>query len=134
VDLFRFLFLTMTVRFGRGLANSATRLWYAPFGPVFVAAGIFLIATRRSPTSAVALFLTGSAIMHIQASMVERSPWKSLRNGAVLVVLFTTLLGWTTRDWIGVAVGAGAAVGLMTLHLQHEQSIAEGVRPRTVTG
>lgn len=132
VGLVRFLFFTMTVRYGRGLMNRETRLWHAPAGPLLVAAGFALIFLRFSPTIAVAVLVAGSAIMHIQASMVERAPWKSLRNGGLIVLGWTLLLGWTTRDWVGLVVGVLIAAALFWLHAQHEREIASGVRPRSI--
>lgn len=125
MDLFRFLFLVMTVRYFRGIAKADTRLWFAFAGPFLVAGGVYLMLTRGAPALGVSLFIAGSAIMRIQAAMVERSPWKSLRNGALLIVAFMIFFAVVLREYVSSGTGLVIAACLFVLHHQHEQFLAE---------
>lgn len=114
----------MGIRYFKAVTKAQTRLWFGPVGPLLVAVGIFSAVQQGPPALSVALFLAGSSIMRIQASMVERNPWKSLRNGAILILGFMVFFAFVLGDYVWTALGAVIGVALLWLHREHEQFLA----------
>lgn len=133
--LYRFFFIQMIFRYGQGVSKAVTRLWFAPIGPLLVAGGVASALLKGPPAITVSTFLAGSSIMRIQASMVERCPWKSLRNGAVLVAALVAAIAYFTKELVWPGVGMAIAVALLVLHVQHEKMlVAKGLTdPQTAT-
>jgi len=120
--LYRFFFLNMFFRYVQGARDANTRLYYALPGPLLVIAAFVLVFQRVAPSLAVALFLAGSSMMRIQASMVEWFPWKSLRNGALLITAFMALF-IAMGDYVWAPIGLALAAGLFVMHRHHEQEL-----------
>lgn len=125
MGLYRFFFIQMVFRYAKGLGNQATRLWFAPVGPVAVAAGVYSAIAGGPPPLTVAGFVAGSSIMRIQAAMVERAPWKSLRNGGLLVIVLMVAMMVILREFLWTSIGLAIGLGLLALHRQHEAFLAD---------
>lgn len=118
------MFIQMGVHYFKAVTKVQTRLWFAPVGPLLVAGGVFSALQKGPPAISVAIFLAGSSIMRIQASMIERCPWKSLRNGALLIIGFMVLFMYVLRDFVWSPIGLVIAGALFWLHREHEERLA----------
>jgi len=125
--IWKLVFYTMTIRYFKAVTNSETRLAYGIPGPfLLIAAFISIFAGRTSPAVPITLFIAGTSSMRIQASMIEPCPWKSLRNGALLIIGFmVAFIFWSDENLVWSIAGLVVAAGLLVLHRQHEQMLKQ---------
>jgi len=101
-------------------------------GPFLVVASFVSVFLKGPPAISIVLFIAGSSSMRIQASMTEICAWKSLRNGALLIIAFMILFLVVLDDYVWPWVGFAVAGGMLLLHRQHEQMLKQRRGPTTL--